>query len=224
MNLIIESLFNENTFLKNPNTSVLGKKIVSKGIDLMDNIGFEQFTFKKLAAETETTEASIYRYFENKHKLLLYYTSWYWAWQEYRVSFGIANIESPYLRLENALLLITDEIKVDSTFSHINEVKLNNIVISEFSKTYLNKSVEDENRNGVFFNYKVIVSKISDIILEINPNYKYPHMLVSTVVEGAHIQRYFQQHLPKLSDKIEGEDSINTFYKELVLTAIKNSK
>lgn len=34
--------------------------------------GYEAFTFKKLAEDIGTTEAGIYRYFENKYKLLVY--------------------------------------------------------------------------------------------------------------------------------------------------------
>ena len=46
-------------------------------------------------------------------------------------------------------------------------------------------------------------------------------MMVSTVIEGAHSQRYFAEHLPRLTDVIEGEDSVTKFYTELVFKAIK---
>ena len=57
----------------------------------MVEIGFESFTFKKLAAKIESTEASVYRYFENKHKLLIYLVSWYWNWVEYRLDMEITH-------------------------------------------------------------------------------------------------------------------------------------
>jgi AcrR family transcriptional regulator len=69
---------NENVYLKNPENSDLGRKILSSSIDLIDDIGFEKFTFGKLAKLIKTSEASIYRYFDSKHKLLLYFASWYW--------------------------------------------------------------------------------------------------------------------------------------------------
>jgi hypothetical protein len=50
---------NEHIYLRNPESSDLGKKILKHSIDLIYEIGFEQFTFKKLAAVAETTEASI---------------------------------------------------------------------------------------------------------------------------------------------------------------------
>jgi AcrR family transcriptional regulator len=59
-------------YIKDPISSELGKKILRKSIELIDSVGMEGFTFKKVAMELGTTESSIYRYFENKHKILLY--------------------------------------------------------------------------------------------------------------------------------------------------------
>ncbi len=215
---------NANTYLKNPETSALGKKIITGSIDLLDEIGFDCFTFRKLAAKIGSTEASLYRYFESKHKLLLYLTSWYWLWLEYRLVFGLANIHAAPDRLERAIKIVTEEIKEDSSFSHINEAKLNRIIITESAKTYLTRDVDQENKEGVFLPYKQLVGRISDIILEINPHYKYPHMLMSTVIEGAHHQRYFAEHLPRLTDILPGEDTTVKFYTELVFKAIKEWK
>ncbi|MFY0627614.1 MAG: TetR family transcriptional regulator [Reichenbachiella sp.] len=212
---------NESIYLKNPESSELGRKIIKGSIDMVHAHGFEDFTFKKLGKEIHSTEASIYRYFESKHKLLLYLTTWYWGWMEYRLVFAMANIPSSIERLQKALRLLTEQVKEDGNFSHINEEKLNYIVISESSKSYLTRDVDVENKHGVFSGYKEIVARISDIVLEINPNYKYPHMLISTVIEGAHLQRYFAVHLPRLTDVIVGEDSIVEFYKEMVYKAIK---
>lgn len=211
---------NEKVYLKNPESSKLGKKILSGSIDLIDEIGLDEFTFKKLANAIGSTEASIYRYFESKHKLLLYLTSWYWSWMEYKLVFRLANIDSPNERLERALNLVTEKVEEDGNIPHINEIKLNHILISESSKAYLTKSVDSENKHGVFSGYKQFVKRLSDIVLEINPDYKYPHMLISTVIEGCHHQRYFAEHLPRLTDIVSGEDSINCFYKELVFKTI----
>ncbi len=212
---------NEKIYLKDPETSELGLKIVSGGIDLIDTLGYENFTFRKLGVEINSTEASVYRYFESKHHFLLYLISWYWGWMEYRLVFGIANITSPQERLGRALDLLTEQIQVDDDFSHINKAKLDRIVIVESSKSYLTKEVDRENQVGFFKGYKQIVGRVSDIILEINPQYKYPHMLISTVIEGAHFQRFFAEHLPRLTDVIKGEDSISEFYKKLVFSTIK---
>jgi AcrR family transcriptional regulator len=212
---------NENVYLKNPENSDLGRKILSSSIDLIDDIGFEKFTFGKLAKLIKTSEASIYRYFDSKHKLLLYFASWYWRWMEFSLVFKLANIESADERLIRTIKFLTQKVEIDDSFLHINEVKLNSIIINEVSKVYLTKDVDKENKDGIYSGYKQLVSRVSDIILEINPNYQYSHMIVSTVVEGAHSQRYFAEHLPRLTDVIEGEDAVAKFYTELVFKAIK---
>lgn len=209
-------------YLKDPESSDLGKRIVTGSIDLIVSDGFEAFTFRKLGNGIGSPEASIYRYFESKQKLLIYLTSWYWRWMQYRLAFKIVNVPSAEDRLAMAIRLLTEEILEDSDFSHVNEVKLNRIVITESSKAFLNRHVDEENTLGAFAEYKKLVGAISDIILEINPEYKYPHMLVSTVVEGAHMQRHFAEHLPRLTDIIAGEDSITRFYHEMVFKAIAN--
>ena len=217
----IQIKINENIYLKDPESSELGRKIVSGSIALIHEIGFDRFTFKKLALKIKSTEASVYRYFENKHKLLLYLCSWYWGWLTYRVIFRTTNIEDPCKRLKNAIKTVVEQVQEDNSFSHINEVLLNKIVITEGSKTYLNSKVDEENELGIFIQYKELVARISNIIREINPNFLYSHMLVSTIIEGSHFQRYFAEHLPRLTDIIEGEDSIENFYIDLAIKAIK---
>ncbi|MCB0668716.1 MAG: TetR/AcrR family transcriptional regulator [Saprospiraceae bacterium] len=217
----IQFNLNDRIYLKNPDSTDLGRKIISGSIDMIDDIGFENFTFKKLAIQIQSTEASIYRYFENKHRLLLYLIAWYWNWIEFRLSYLNANIDDPNEQLRRAIQLLTQESEEDHNFQYVNEVKLHRIVISESSKTYLTKEVDQENKEGVFKSYKQLVQNITEIIKEINPDFSYPHMLVSTVIEGAHHQRFFAQHLPKLTDQVRGEDSISTFYQDLVFKALK---
>ncbi|MCB0402883.1 MAG: TetR/AcrR family transcriptional regulator [Flavobacteriales bacterium] len=212
---------NTNLYLKNPESSELGKKILEGGIALIDELGFEQFTFKKLAATIESTEASVYRYFESKHKFLLYLNAWYWAWMEYRLVFATANIDDPEQRLTKGITILTEVVEEDGNIPHINESTLNKIVISESAKAYCTKSVDTDNDQGAYHVYKQLVQRVSDIILEINPAYPYPHMLVSTVIEGSHHQRFFSEHLPKLTDVVEGEDAVVNFYTELVIHTIK---
>ncbi len=217
----IEICVHPSIYLKDPASSELGKKIIQGSIDLMYELGFEAFTFRKLAQHISSTEASVYRYFESKHKLLLFLTSWYWSWLEYRLVYAIANLENPIVRLERAIIIVTKQVEEDGNFAHINEIKLHQIVIAESSKVYLTREVDANNKTGSFSGYKQLVERISKIILEVKPNYKYPHMLVSTVIEGMHHQRYFAEHLPRLTDEVSGEDAITIFYKNLVLSILK---
>lgn len=217
----IEICVNPSIYIKDPNSSDLGKKIIQGSIELIFEIGFEAFTFRKLAKAISSTEASVYRYFESKHKLLVYLTAWYWSWLEYRLVFATANVENPIIRLERAILTVTKQVEEDGNFAHINEIKLHQIVIAESAKAYLTKAVDEDNKIGSFAGYKRLVERISSIILEIKPDYKYPHMLVSTVIEGMHHQRYFAEHLPSLTDSVAGEDAITNFYQHMVLDALK---
>ncbi len=211
---------NENIFLKDPESSDLGKRIIEKSILMIDDIGFEEFTFRKLGKEISSPEASIYRYFESKHKLLLYLTSWYWAWVEYQLVFSLANITSPTDRLVKAIEILTRQVEEDNDILHINEPALHRIVIAESSKAYLTRNVDQENKEGDFIGYNKLVQRVSNIILEINPDFKYPRMLVSSTIEGAHHQRYFANHLPGLTDSIKGEDSITEFFNYMVLKTV----
>lgn len=208
-------------YLKNPESSSLGKNIIKGSIELIHEIGFEEFTFKKLVGKIGSTEASIYRYFENKHKVLLYLTNWYWLWMEYRLVFTVANISSGEARLKKAIQLLTETVQEEGSNEHINVRLLYQIIQSESLKAYLTKLVDTENKEGAFLAYKSLVQRISTIITEINPNYAYPHMLVSTVIEGAHLQRHFADHLPRLTDNLEGEDSVTEFYQQIVFKAIQ---
>jgi AcrR family transcriptional regulator len=208
-------------YTKNPDSSDLGKKIVSKSISMIDDLGFENFTFKKLGIEIGSNESSIYRYFESKHALLIYLINWYWSWIEYKIVFATLNINSPIEKLEKAIKILTEEVVEDNSFSYINEVILTKIIISESSKAYHTKEVDKENEKGFYKTYKNVVERVSSLVLEINPTFEYPHMLVSTVIEGAHHQRYFSKHLPSLTDFEEGKNNIACFYNDLVFKLIK---
>ncbi len=187
-------------YIKDPETSDLGKRIIENSILLIDEIGFENFTFKKLGALIGSNESSIYRYFESKHKLLLYLTSWYWAWIEYQLvieTFSLNNVEE---KLQKAILIVTRKIKEDSNFSHINETILYNIIVNESSKSFLTKEVDKENKDGFFEIYKRLISRISDMIIAIKPEYNLSLSLASTIIEGSIHQHYLNEHFPSITN------------------------
>ena len=207
-------------YTKNPESSVLGQKIVSKSIEMIDALGFEDFTFKKLGIEIGSNESSVYRYFESKHALLVYLMNWYWSWIEYKLVFATLNVPSAHDRLTQAILILTAEVTEDNAFSYINEVLLNKIIISESSKAYHTKAIDSENKKGYYKTYKRVVQRVSILVTEINSSYEFPHMLISTVIEGAHHQRYFSKHLPSLTDYEEGKNNIVRFYTDLVFNTL----
>lgn len=207
-------------YVKDPSSSILGNNLIRNGIELIDEVGMEDFNFKKLAQKTGTTEATIYRYFENKHKLLLYLTSWYWSWIEYQLVLRNTNIDSEEKKLRNAIQTIgtssTSENELD-----INLEKLFNIICQESSKAYMIKEVDDLNKHGVFYNYKKIVAIISEIIIQINPEYRYPNTLVSTIIEGMHHQIFFRKHLPSLTEIYNNDEGYIEYYTDLAFTLLK---
>lgn len=206
---------NEKIYLRDPEGTELGKKIVKNAIDLIYRLGFEHFTFKKLAKEMNTTEATIYRYFENKHRLLLYILNWYWSYLEFLVVFQLPSLVDSNAKLIRLIELLTHPLPESEGQTDYNKNYLHQIVISESSKVYLVKEVKEINENAVFKPYKDLCARISEIIQLHNPAYAYPHSLSSTLIETAHSQLFFSQHLPKLTDA--GKED-NTVFVERYLT------
>jgi AcrR family transcriptional regulator len=187
-------------FLKDPTSSELGIKVIQQSIYMIDRIGFESFTFKKLANKIGATEPSIYRYFDSKHKLLLYLLTWYWNWMEYKVILSTTNIDSAEERLRIAIGLLSAPIEKDPSLAHFDEAALYRIVVSESSKAYLIKNVDSVNEQGLFLGYKRLCNRVASIVNEINPDYRFPRALISTVIESSHDQKFFAEHLPSLTD------------------------
>lgn len=206
-------------YVKDPETSELGKKIIENSILLIDEIGFDNFTFKKLGQRIGSNESSIYRYFESKHKLLLYLTSWYWGWLEFKLVLSTNNISNPQDKLIKAIEIVTQEIITDSNHPHINETVLHKIIICEFSKSYLTKEVDEENKEGYFLIYKRVINRIIEMVKEVNPSFPYAKSLVSTLVEGALHQHFLKVHFKSITDCSE-KNTPTEFFKTLVLKQI----
>lgn len=220
-NLNLQIKISSTFYVKDPESSELGRHIISKSIEMINALGFEAFTFKKLGNAIGSNESSVYRYFSNKHMLLVYLLNWYWSWMDYKIVLQTSNLNKAKDKINKAVELLVADVKQDSDFSFINEILLNRIIITESSKIYHNKDVDNENEKGFYKTYKQVVQRVSDFILEFNPKYKYPHMLVSTIIEGAHHQRYFAEHLPSLTDVKEGQNNIIRFYTNLVFNTLK---
>lgn len=224
MDRLLQSIkigINEKIYIKDPESTALGKRIVEQSILLIQEMGFETFTFKKLGVRIKSNESSIYRYFENKHKLLLYLASWYWGWLEYKLVFSTNSIQDPQEKLKKALEIVTKPTEIDSNFSHINEVLLNNIVINEYSKSYLTKEVDADNKEGYFVIYKRLVNRLSTMISAVDAEYTYPSSLASTVLEGSLHQHFLKDHFASLTDCHEKGDPTNYFI-ELVFNSLNN--
>jgi len=210
---------NSKLFLKDPFSSELGVLIVQEGAHLIQELGMEHFTFKKLGAKIGSTEAAIYRYFENKHKLLLYLSAWYWAWLEHNLVFGTANQSDPVGRLSVAIrLLVEGPIYKQNDF--LDPEILRSIVINESIKGFLTKEVDLEHESGIFSQVYKFGDRVSAIIVEINPDYLYPKTLVSTILESSLLQNFNSQHLPGMLDSGPDSKDRYQFFFQLVTKAI----
>ncbi|PZX56863.1 TetR family transcriptional regulator [Algoriphagus ratkowskyi] len=211
----------DNLYLKEPFSSELGVSIVQNGAVLIQDLGMESFTFKKLAVSVGVTEAAVYRYFENKHMLLLYLTAWYWAWMEVNYVYSTANLESSKARLSIAMRLIVNG-PVFTKNVHINPADLRNIVVNESLKGYLTKTVDEEHENGIFAQVYSFGERISELIFEINPAYPYPKTLAYTIMESSLLHAFNAKHLPNMTEQSLNSSNRLVFFEDLIIKAISN--
>lgn len=186
-------------FLKDPQSSEYGHRLLSSAIELIDELGFEKFTFKKLATKMSSSEVSIYRYFENKHLLLVYLNCWYWEWVTYLIDLKTMNLDDGQLKLERAIHCMIHANSESTLSDYINESLLFQVIMKESSKTYHISSVDEVNKYGFFIPYKELVGRLAKIIEEINPQFTYAKSLGSTLFEMINNQLYYAEHLPRLT-------------------------
>jgi AcrR family transcriptional regulator len=223
MNTVLSNFkiqINDKIYVKDPETSDLGRKILEQSIILIDEIGFDNFTFKKLGERIGSNESSIYRYFENKHKLLVYLSSWYWSWMEYKLVFATANISNTAEKLKKAITIVTEKVIDDDNTTYINEAILNKIIIAEFTKTLHTKEIDTENKEGFFLIYKRVISRIILIVNEVNPEYPFAKSLVSSIVEGSLHQYFLKEHLKTITD-CDDLTSPTDFYINMIENTLK---
>lgn len=223
MDRLLSSLrfaIHEKLYLKDPESSELGRRILEHSILLFDEIGFDAFTFKKLGVRIESNESSIYRYFENKHKLLLYLTSRYWGWIEYQLVFATNSITDPQEKLVKAIGILCRTTTQDQAFTHINEVVLNRVIINEFSKSYLTKEVDEENKEGYFSIYKRLVHRLEEMIQGVNPEYPFAASLASTIIEGGLYQQFLKDHFTSITNCDKQTTAVD-FFTHLALNTLR---
>jgi AcrR family transcriptional regulator len=196
----IQIQINPQLYLKDPESTELGKRIISSSIFLMDEIGYEDFNFKKLAESILSTEASIYRYFKNKHQLLTYIVSWYYGWLEYQIDMQTRNYTAAIDKLKSAIHIITDNINYDPTFSHIDEEILHKVVVRESSKIYYLKDQDPAIQKGYFERFESVVNVLTDFIRDINPNFPYPQALSNMILVISYREKFFVQNIPSVTD------------------------
>ena len=208
MALRIRFTMPEKLYVKDPQSSSYGQKLLKHSIDLMDEIGFEAFTFRKLAERMESSEVSVYRYFGNKHLLLIYINCWYWQWVGYLIDMRTLNVSDSLERLKRAIHCMIYASREAELNDYINEKVLRRIIVKEGIKTYHVADVDEENKEGFFIPYKLLIEKVAAIVQDLDGSFAYPRSLCSTIFEMINSQLYYMDHLPRLSD-LSKDDALN---------------
>ncbi|MBS1771234.1 MAG: TetR/AcrR family transcriptional regulator [Bacteroidetes bacterium] len=225
MELQLQIKMNPKLYVRDPESSELGRNIIKYGILMIHEMGFEDFTFKKLAVKIGTTEASIYRYFENKHRLLIYITTWFWTWMEYQLIFHTNNVKDSKQKINTVINLLTFQEKDQFILEHIDKDILHKIVIAEGDKSYLTKHVTEDNKAMLFKPYKDLCHRIGQIFLEYKSGFQFPHSLATTLIETAHHQMYFKDNLPRLTDfgNTKGMATLVKYLSHLVYSSLDST-
>ncbi|MCE2963502.1 MAG: TetR/AcrR family transcriptional regulator [Chitinophagales bacterium] len=213
---------NPHLFKKNPEESAIGREIVSNSIDLINNLGIENFTFKKLATKIQHTEATIYRYFENKQMLLLYIVSWYWHYLDFLIDYKIQNLAEPKQKIQEIISILSQNLSETKLTSYYNMAAIFEIVIREGNKVYLHTEVKEINKIQLYKPYKDLCEKISLLFQTYNSSYKFSHSLASTLVETSHLHIFFTENLPRLTDVNEENKNSYThhFLSDLIFKSL----
>ncbi|MFC4263834.1 TetR/AcrR family transcriptional regulator [Ferruginibacter yonginensis] len=222
MQLQFNVKMNDKLFLRNPEGTEIGKLIIRQSIKMIADMGYELFTFKKLAIEINSTEATVYRYFENKHRLLIYLVDWYWAFIEFQVMYQINNLTTAEDKIKKVIDILVWEDNAATVFSELDVTSLYYIAIAEGSKTYLSKDVDVNNKDFLFKPYKDLCARVAGLFKEYNKNYKYAASLASTIIETSHQQYFFMHHLPRLCDfsKKKNPKEIEAYLEHIVFSAL----
>ena len=135
--------------------------------------------------------------------------------------FQLQNVSDTKAKLKTIIQLLTHELPDSAGRLDYNKKFLNQIVVTESSKVYLVKEVNEINKNEVFKPYKDLCAKIAEVITAYNAVYQYPKSLSSTLIETAHHQQFFSEFLPKLTDvNQENSKEFTTIFLEDMLFKI----
>jgi len=215
-----QTRLNPKLFKKDPSSSELGNRISKEGLLLFAEVGFDGFTFKKLAERLNTTESSIYRYFDNKHRFLIYLIAHHWLWLEHQIYYHIHAYTAPVDQLHKALEILCHPEILSWPFDHLDRIALQKVLIDASLRAYYSDEVDSENRDGLFSDYKRLNQRLTTLLIQCAPDYPHPKALISTLFETIHSQQFYATHLPSLTDLDFSKGQVYNFVKTLVNNSI----
>lgn len=211
-------------YIKNPQQTTLGKRILKESVDLMDKLGYDDFTFKKLAERLETAESSVYRYFENKNRLVLYFMAWYWEMQEYRLVFLTGEAHSSDEKFKIALELFFDTPKSKNFNADFDSDKVWHIISSESFKACLVREQDPSVRSEIIKLYQRVITRYAEIIKEINMNVTNAELVASLIIEGVTDYNFYHLHHKKSLPAFANENEARQFFVSFYLNSIKHNQ
>lgn len=208
-------------FVKDPSTSEVGKEIVRKSVKLLAKEGIENFNFKKLSQAIASTETTIYRYFTNKHQLVMYLSSWYWVKLESRIVFATANIPDPKEQLQKTIKELCFRIPKSAESNQLDEQLLQELVFNDSWKAFDSNLPTACNPKSYYVAYEDLCDRIAVILHACDKSYKTPKALASALIDTSHRQMFFQKHLSHISDIGKTNKSIENLLLSMVDHFIK---
>jgi AcrR family transcriptional regulator len=193
----IRIVVDEHLYLRDPQETELGRRLLSVAVEMIGEMGLEAFTFSKLARKCASTEASVYRYFHNKHELLGYLVAWYWSWLDHQVNVRSTNIADPARRLNVILSVLAVSTSGNDITPWMNETLLHRLVVSESGKLQL---AGQHTAARAYAHQEVFTRRIADAITGVHAAYKYPKAVASLLIQQAHQQRWYAEHFPELTE------------------------
>lgn len=190
-----------NLYIKDPLSSNLGLKLLEESARMLGEDGFDAFTLKKLAHNLQTTESSVYRYFDNKHRLLVYHINLYWEWlnqevQEQCYQKGLQGRKA----LERAFEIMCFPKANNWPKDGISYECMHKILTHQSVKAYFSSYVDIENKDGAHRALKTLVQRLSEWLHEETPDFEFPKSLINTLLASVMMQPFYAEHLPSLTE------------------------
>ena len=192
--------------LRDPEQTALGRSMLVGGLELMNEVGLEAFTFRKLALRLGSTEASLYKYFPNKHRLLQYYFQLYWLWLRQLCGREVERSLDPNDALRRSVEAICGVWPRDLPELQLDPRALRLLVIEEGMKSYLHKNVDADNAKRLFAPYKALSAFLAERLTACRRGVPMPRSFATTVIEMAHSLPFAMEHLPSLTELSSRKD------------------
>lgn len=192
--------------LKDPMGSAVGQALLEHGLELMLELGYEAFTFRKLAERSGTTEVTVYKYFANKQRLLQYYFQLYWLWLRQLGTQQVERHSDPRKALAGIVEALCGVWPRTLPAVQLDPAALRQLVIAEGMKSYLHKQVDADNAQRLFQPYKALSAFVAERLVACRADVPWPRSFATTVIEMAHSLPFAMEHLPSLTELSNRKD------------------